>query len=78
MSAVESLLNNALAVVIALVSGAVGWIWRRVEKLDDRVDALAIRMAGHYMPRNEIQASLEKIDKKLDKISDAVAHKVDK
>lgn len=71
-------LDYVMAMLVALVSGVVTWVWRRVEKLDDRVDALAIRMAGHYMPRDEIHAALEKIDKKLDRIADAMAQKADK
>lgn len=69
-----------------------GWLWRktertedrmdrlssRIEHVDDRVDEMAIQAARDFIPRAEVTDMFRRIESKLDGIYSKLDQKVDK
>lgn len=82
MSTPESFVDYVFGIVMTVGGTLVAWIWRRLEKLDDRVDALATKQAGDYLPRSEFDTRIDRLENtitaRFDKLDAKVDGKADK
>lgn len=69
-------------ILLAMVSAGLGWfcreIWSAVQKLRADLQAFELRISNEYVRYDRLQDALRPVLDKLQRIEDALTHKVDK
>jgi hypothetical protein len=64
--------QNLLNIVGAILLAGVGWwlnnLWSMVKSLQEQLSAVHVKMVEQYVPRAEMQATMQRIFEKLDEI----------
>lgn len=71
-----------LSGVFAILFGVLGWwaktMWAEVQKLNDDLQRLSIKIASDYTTNERFESSLRDLFAKLDRIIDMLGHKEDR
>lgn len=64
--------QDLLNVVGAVLLAGVGWwlnnLWTMVKSLQEQLSAVHVKLVEQYVPRGEMQATMQRIFEKLDEI----------
>lgn len=74
----QVLFNTAFTLCLALAGGLGGWILARITRSIDQLDRDVRKMPEKYVLKTDHSEWMQRIDEKLDKISDKLDGKADK
>lgn len=74
----QGILNIAAGAALSVTGWFLRQLWDSVQTLKDDIKDIEIDLPSHYVRKDEIKASFDKIEVMLEKINDKLDRKVDK